>query len=137
MEPPESLSFPLELAGLQSADEPGRLELLWHDHALQFLLGVTCLINLALIGYLVVRYDTLPDPLPLHFDAAGWPDRIEAKNSILALPGIGFVVLAANTVLGILSHRRERAATILLAAGALSVQVLLWLAAIIIVSGPA
>lgn len=100
------------------------------DYALQALLILTFLVNVGLIGFLILRYDALPDPLPLHFDASGLPDRIDAKTSIIALPAIGFVVFGLNTVLGILSYRRERAATMLLVVGALFVQILMWLATI-------
>ncbi len=102
---------------------------------MQVLLLLTLAINLVLLVFLVIRYDALPDPLPLHFDATGLPDRIESKSGIMILPVIGFIVLVSNALLGILVHRRERAATILLAAGALFVQVLMWLAVINIAGG--
>lgn len=115
--------------------EPDALTLLWHDHALQVLLALTLLANLALLGYLALRFESLPDLLPLHFDASGLPDRIEAKTGIFALPVIGLMVFVLNTALGVLLHRRERAATNLLAASALLVQVLMGLAAINIAGG--
>jgi hypothetical protein len=42
------------------------------------------------------------------------------------LPIIGSIVFFLNAGLGVLFHRRERAATILLTIGALFVQVLMW-----------
>jgi uncharacterized membrane protein len=134
MEPPEVLSYPIT-ASQQSEAEPSVILRLRCDRALQILLALTLLANLALLVYLVIRYEALPDPLPLHFDASGLPDRIEAKNGIFALPAIGFIVLVLNTALGILIHRHERAATRLLVAGAMLIQVLLWLAAINIAGG--
>jgi uncharacterized membrane protein len=130
--PPEIWSADNEIA---PPLEGGRIALLLHDHALQFLLGLGLLINLALFSYLVIRFDALPDLLPLHFDATGLPDRIEAKNGIFALPTIGLIVLALNIGLGIPIHRRERIGTRLLAAGALLVQVLMWLAVSSIIGG--
>ena len=112
-----------------------RVTLLLHDHALQLLFVLALVINGALVGYLVLRFDALPDPLPLHFDAAGFADRIEAKNGIFGLPLIGFSVLILNSALGILTHRRERAATILLATSALLAQILLWFAVSSIIGG--
>jgi uncharacterized membrane protein len=112
-----------------------RLTRLGHDHTLQFLFALALCVNLALVVYLVLRFDALPDPLPLHFDASGLADRIEAKNGIFGLPLIGFAVLMLNGVLGVPTHRRERAATILLATGALLVQILLWFAVSSIIGG--
>lgn len=109
--------------------------LLWRDRALQVLHALALLANLALFGYLALRFEVLPDPLPLHFDAAGLPDRIEAKTGVFGLPIIGFTVFALNTALGILAHRHERAATMLLAASALLVQVLMWVALVNIAGG--
>jgi uncharacterized membrane protein len=100
------------------------------------LLGLTLAINLALFVFLVIRYNGLPDPLPLHFDVSGLPDRIESKNGILALPAIGLVVFGFNSVLGITAYRRQRAATLLLVVGALCVQMLMWLATLNIAGGP-
>ena len=106
---------------------------LWHDRAYQFWLALVLLANVALFIYLAARFNTLPDPLPLHFDSFGQPDRIESKNGIFALPTIGIVVFFLNVGLGVLFHRRERAATILLTIGGLFVQVLMWLAVISLV----
>jgi uncharacterized membrane protein len=128
-QPPESLTAEEILAA------PSPAQLLLQDHALQILLALTLALNLALLIFLVVRYDALPDPLPLHFDATGLPDRIESKSGILILPVIGLIVLVSNALLGVLVHQRERAATLLLAAGALFVQALMWLAAVNIAGG--
>ncbi len=129
--PPEAL----ETITAQPEPEPPPIlttlfTLLWRDRAFQFLLVLTLLVNLALFAYLALRFATLPDLLPLHFDTLGLPDRIESKNGIFALPIIGILVFAINTALGIFIHQSERAATILLTAGTLSVQVLMWLAVI-------
>ena len=123
-EAPEALAQPAPPA----ASSASALTLLLRDRALQILLVLTLLANLALFGCLALRFDAVPDPLPMHFDAAGLPDRIESKTDIFGLPIIGLVLLLLNTALGILIHRRERAAAILLVASALLVQVLMWLA---------
>ncbi len=128
-QPPESL------AAEPMLDGPSPVQLLLQDHALQILLALTLAMNLVLLIFLVVRYDALPDPLPLHFDATGLPDRIEPKSGILILPVISLIVMVSNALLGVLVHQKERAATLLLAAGALFVQVLMWLAVINIAGG--
>jgi uncharacterized membrane protein len=131
--PPEMLEAREEFV---ATPEPARrITLLGRDHALQFLFALALSVNLALVAYLVLRFDALPDPLPLHFDASGLADRIEAKTGIFGLPLIGFAVLMLNSALGLSAHRRERAATILLMTGALLVQVLLWFAVSSIIGG--
>lgn len=116
-------------------DEPGVLALFVRDSALQALIGLALLFDVALFAYLLLRLDGLPELLPLHFDASGFPDRIDQKTSILALPAIGLIVIALNVFIGLLAYRRERATTVLLAASALLMQVLLWFALVNIVGG--
>jgi uncharacterized membrane protein len=129
--PPELLSADIEI----DATETRGVAALLHDHTLQFLLAATLIVNIALFSYLLIRFDALPELLPLHFDASGMPDRIEAKNGIFALPTIGLIVLVLNIVLGIPIHRRESIATKLLIAGALVVQVIMWVAVSTILGG--
>jgi len=94
------------------------------------LLALAFLANLALFGYLALRFASLAESLPLHFDSSGYADRIDPKSGIFALPIIGITVFFLNAGLSVLVHRRERAATILLSIGALCVQVLMWIAVI-------
>jgi uncharacterized membrane protein len=119
-------------ATLRSARPRARV---WRDYTVLLLFTLALIVNGALFGYLILRFDALPDPLPLHFDASGLADRIEAKDGIFGLPRIGFGILILNSALGVLAHRRERAATILLVAVALLVQVLLWFAVSSIIGG--
>ena len=126
-EAPESLT-PISLPQPSLIVEA--IDALWQDRALQILLAAVLIANLALFAYLLLRFDNLPDPLPLHFDSAGAPDRIESKTGIFALPVIGITVFFLNAGLGMLLHRRERAATIMLTIGALFVQTLMWIAVI-------
>ncbi len=132
------------------ARPPARLASLLRDHVLQALLALALIVNLVLVIYLITRLPTLTDSLPMHYDANGLPDVIEApmqfdangipdvigaKGGILRLPGIGFLALVVNAAIGAWVHPRERAAAILLASGALFVQVLMWLEAINITGG--
>lgn len=130
--PPEFLtSFPL-------IDEPtdiGTFIRLRDDRALQILLTIALLVNLGLLAYLALRFEVLPDPLPLHFDASGLPDRIEAKSGIFGLPIIGLIIFVLNAGLGVLVYRWQRAAALLLGAGALIAELLMWFAAISTVGG--
>lgn len=129
--PPETTdALPAEFEAPAATLVMRRRTLLWRDRAFQLLLISTLVVNLALFGYLALRFATLPDLLPLHFDSLGLPDRIDTKSGAFALPIIGIVVFALNAGLGILMHRRERAAAILLTVGTLFVQMLMWLAVI-------
>lgn len=130
--PPETLVLRQESVTPRS---PSRWELLARDRVGQALVALAALGNATLFAYLWLRFDALPDLIPLHFDSTGLADRIEAKSGIFALPLIGLIVWVSNVVLGIALHRRERAATILLLVGALLVQILLWLAVNSIIGG--
>ncbi len=132
--PPPEVLAPRE--EIETTFQPtSRLALLGRDHALQILFALALLVNVALVVYLGLRFDALPDPLPLHFDASGLADRIEAKTGIFGLPLIGFGVLILNSALGVLTHRRERAAAILLVTSALLAQIMLWFAVSSIIGG--
>jgi len=89
---------------------------------------------LALFGYLCARFPTLPRLLPLHFDAAGAPDRLGPQGEIFFLPLIGLLMILFNGVLGGVLYRRERLAAQLLWGGATVAQALLWLAVLTILS---
>ena len=105
------------------------------DRALLILFAAALALNLALAIFLFWRFDSLPDVLPLHFDASGFPDRIDSKAGIFAMPIIAFIVLVLNTALAALAHHAERAVSILLAFSALLVEALMWLGALNIVGG--
>lgn len=130
--PPETLE-PAEVD--LTPREPSAFELLLHDHILQVLLALALLVDLALFAYLAIRFQVLPDNLPLHFDVSGLPDRIDAKTGIFGLPIIGVIVFAVNAVFGVFSHRQQRAAALLLGVSALLVQILIWFAVINIIGG--
>lgn len=131
--PPELLD---EIANAdERPDVPNTFAELQSDYVLFLIIGLAFLVDVALLIYLFARFEFLPDPIPLHFDASGFPDRIEAKNGIFGLPVIGAIVFGLNTTLGIFTYRWQRAAALLLAAGALIVQILMWFAVVSIVGG--
>ena len=115
----------------QSSRRPGFLNWpIWQNRAGMTLLAVGLLAVLALIGLLCFQFPALPRMVPLHFDAAGNPDRLGLRGQIFILPLIGLLVLLLNGALGWLVYRRERVAAYLLWGGAVLVQVLVWTAAI-------
>lgn len=139
MNPPQANLLPPETLGSVTPElileTEGPFDHLLQDRVLQVLLTATLVVNLALFGYLALRFDALPDNIPLHFDVTGLPDRIEAKASIFGLAIIGLIVFLVNTVLGVLTHRRQRAACLLLAVSALLIQILIWFATLNIIGG--
>ncbi|MBN1955228.1 MAG: DUF1648 domain-containing protein [Anaerolineae bacterium] len=100
----------------------------WQDWlGMSLLIGASIAVAV-LFGYLCAQFPALPRLLPLHFDAAGEPDRLGPQGQIFFLPLIGLIVLLANSALGMLLYRRERMAAYLLWGGAAAVQVFIWAA---------
>jgi len=98
----------------------------WSDRlGLTLLVGALFLL-LGLFGYIWLRYPSLVDLQPLHFDAAGQPDRWGTRAQLFTLPFIGLLALIANGGLGFLLYERERPAAYLLWSGAVGVQLLVW-----------
>lgn len=115
----------------QSSRRPGFLNwAIWQDRLGLGLLAVGFLALLALIGLLCFRFPALPWLVPLHFDAAGNPDRLEPRSQIFIIPLIGLLTLLLNGTLGGLTYRREGVVSYLLWGGATLVQVLVWVAAV-------
>jgi len=115
----------------QSSRRPGFLNWpIWQNRTGMALLAVGLLAVLALIGLLCFQFPALPRMVPLHFDAAGDPDRLGLRGQIFILPLIGLLALLLNGALGWLVYRRERVAAYLLWGGAVLIQVLVWTAAI-------
>ncbi len=111
----------------QASRQPTLLTLdFWQDRlGLALLIGAIVLL-VALFGYLSFRYPSLAETQPLHFDANGEPDRWGTRLQLFTLPFIGLLALVANSGLGFLLYRRERAAAYLLWSGAVGVQLLVW-----------
>ncbi len=112
---------------------PPSLQGALRDRYLWAMLVVALVVNLGLFAFLMIQFGNLPPLVPLHFDPAGDPDRVEPRGTIFSLAQIGLVVIAANLGFGALVYRRERLAAYLLAGIAIAVQFLLWVAAIAIV----
>lgn len=102
-------------------------------------LGLTFLVlvlglNLALFAFLWLRYSQMPELVPMHFDAIGQPDRITPRADVFKLPVIGLIIAGTNLILGLLLRRALPLAPHLLWGGAVVVQLLLFVAAVNLVS---
>jgi hypothetical protein len=98
----------------------------WDDRLGLVLLASTSFLLIALFGFIAMRYPSLQNLQPLHFDAAGQPDRWGTRAQVFTLPFIGLLALIANGGLGFLLYERERPAAYLLWSGAFAVQLLVW-----------
>jgi uncharacterized membrane protein len=110
--------------------QPAQAPALKQDVIGMVLLATTLLLMVALFLWLAATYNNLPDLLPLHFDAQGNPDRIVERREIFDLPTIGLLINLVNIAGGLLLRQRFRMvfAPYLLWAGAMLVQVLIWIA---------
>jgi len=115
----------------QSSRRPGFMDwAIWQDRPGLILLGTSSLLVLALVGLLCFQFPTLPRLVPLHFDVAGNPDRLEVRGEIFTFPLIGLLTLLLNGVLGGLAYQYERMVSYMLWGGSILIQVLLWTATI-------
>lgn len=90
------------------------------------LLGGTLLA--AMLWFILWRYDSVPQTLPLHYNTMGQPDRIGSPREIFLLPLIAGVVAAANIALAWSVIRFDRFAAHLLLSGTCLVQAVTWVA---------
>ena len=101
---------------------------IWRDRVAQGLVGAGILLSALLFAVLLFRYPSLPDRLPMHYDAAGLVDRIAPRSEAFDLPVIGLLAWATNGVLGTLFYRRQRMLSYLAWSGTLIVQTLFLMA---------
>jgi hypothetical protein len=85
-------------------------------------------LTLAMVAYLLVQYEQLPQSLVLHWNANGLPDRIGTRRDLWLLPVITAIVTVANIGLAWLAETFDRFAARLLLAGACMVQLVAWVA---------
>lgn len=87
-------------------------------------------LNLAIWGYLCLRYPHLPQLIPLHYTAGGEVDRIGYARELFALPAIGLLVLLANCAVAFATFRAKPLAAYMLLGTTTAVQLLLSTAAV-------
>jgi hypothetical protein len=103
----------------------------WRDRAAMATALTSGFLCALLAGFVYSRYPSLPDVIQLDFPAVGGIVRVGAKSEILRIAHAGVGILAANTLLGVAVHARERAAGLWLLASGGILQVLLLGAAIV------
>jgi hypothetical protein len=95
------------------------------DHWLPWCVGLATLALLLVLAVLCLRYDALPDQLPVRFEAGGQTSQIAPKSDLLHLPLLGLLCVVVNWGLGVWVHPRERVLGRLLWLGAIVVQIVL------------
>ena len=94
----------------------------------QILLVGGLALGLFFLAYTIWVLPTLPDVVPLHFDAAGAPDRVGAPRTLLLLPTITLLVGFFNAAVGISLYEQQRLAAYLLWVSAFLLQIVGFLA---------
>ncbi|HYU20922.1 MAG TPA: PH domain-containing protein [Chloroflexota bacterium] len=80
------------------------------------------------LGYVWLKWDGLPDTIPLHFAADGTPNMFGPREDVFRIPAVGASILVGNLGLGLALYARERAAARMLWASALVVELLVLIA---------
>ena len=82
----------------------------------------------AMVWFILLRFDAVPQTLPLHYNATGQPDRIGTPREIFFFPLIAALVAVANLALAWSVIRFDRFAARLLLGGTCLVQTVAWVA---------
>ena len=96
---------------------------MWADRAARVLLLAGLALSALLFGYMSLVYASLPEHMPLHWNAQAQVDRIGSPAELLRLPVFALSVWLVNVAFGWWAQRIERAATLFLLAGAVAAQV--------------
>ena len=104
------------------AEPSYRQHWLIQDRLPLILMATGLFFGLILLGLLVWRYPTLPQQIPLHFDAAGEPDRIVPRRSIFLFSAITLLIGFFNAAVGIALYERHKLASYMLWGSALLLQ---------------
>ncbi len=114
-------------AGLPPTVRPG-LPAVARDIAARWSAALSLVILAAMVGWIMVRFGSLPDQIPLHFDAAASPDMVTGKMDVFRFPAIGAVILLINFWLGSVLYNRERLASRLLWGATALIQLIIFIA---------
>jgi hypothetical protein len=107
---------------------PRPLSRAWTDPWLPAATSISLVLLLAMVGYILDRYESLPELLALRLDASGQPEYIRPRFDLFHLPAIGALVLVGDVLLGSWIHRWEPLAGRLVWAAPVLVQCILAIA---------
>jgi len=106
---------------------------IWVDGAAQALAIASIAINLALWGFVFAVYPHLSDQITIEFPPVGDITTLASRSDILRVPATASAILGTNLVAALAFQWRERAAAYLLLGGAVFLQLLFWVGALVTV----
>jgi hypothetical protein len=111
-------------ATIQTVDAGGSAALprLWSDPIASGLLIAALVLDIVLTLFILVRYDSFPQTLAVHWDSSGVADRFAPTRQIWTLPLITWLVTAANVAFAWLVDRYDRFAARFLLAASLGIE---------------
>ncbi len=104
-----------------------------NDNIAVALLGITVLMNVAMVLFILIRYNSLPQSIVLHWNVNGDPDRIGSPREIWVIPIITALVTIANLILSWSIEKFDRFAARFLLAASCMVEVVAWIALITLI----
>lgn len=118
---------------LAPSNESGVRVHVLNDPVALSLLAIAVLMNVAMVIFILVRYDSLPSSIALHWNVNGDPDRIGSPREIWVIPIITALVAIANLILAWSIDTFDRFAARFLLAASCLVQVVAWIALITLI----
>jgi hypothetical protein len=97
--------------------------------------GLISILLLALmVAWIMARFASLPDLMPIHFDALSNPDFVAPKADVFRFPAVGGGILLINAVICAAIYSNERGAARLLAVSTIVIELVTLVAVIRVVS---
>ncbi len=107
--------------------------LLLNDPIALGLLGLAVLLNVVMVIYILLQYDSIPSSITLHWNVNGFPDRIGSPREVWIVPLITGLVTIANFLLAWSIVTFDRFAARLLLGATCLVQLVAWVALITLI----
>ncbi|MFN0071713.1 MAG: PH domain-containing protein [Chloroflexota bacterium] len=95
---------------------------------------VSLLIVATMIAWIMARFASLPDVMPIHFDALANPNFIAPKADVFRFPAVGGGILLINAVIGAVVYGNERGVARLLAVSTIVIELVTLVAVIRVVA---
>jgi hypothetical protein len=87
-----------------------------------------------MVAWIMARFASLPDLMPIHFDAMAHPDFVAPKADVFRFPGVGGAILIINAVICAAIYTTERGAARLLAISTIVIELVTLVAVVRVVS---
>lgn len=107
--------------------------LLLNDPIALGLLGLAVLLNVVMVAYILLQYESIPSSITLHWNVNGFPDRIGSPREVWIIPLITGLVTIANFLLAWSIVTFDRFAARLLLGATCLVQLVAWVALITLI----